>query len=168
MASPAVSADILRQHLAYTTWATARLLEACAKLTPEERERDFNTADKSITGTLAHIYAADRVWLDRINNAPARPFITEGDRDFEVVCREWPALLERWNEWAGGLTDACSQEPLSYKDLKGNPWTTPVWQIVLHVVNHDTHHRGQAAGFIRALGHVPPPLDLIAYYRSLK
>jgi len=38
---------------------------------------------------------------------------------------------------------------------------------VLHVVNHGTHHRGQAAGFLRAMGYVPPPLDLIAYYRTL-
>jgi uncharacterized damage-inducible protein DinB len=56
---------------------------------------------------------------------------------------------------------------VSYRDLKGNPWRTPLWQIVLHVVNHATHHRGQAAGFLRALGHAPPPLDLIAYYRAL-
>jgi uncharacterized damage-inducible protein DinB len=42
-----------------------------------------------------------------------------------------------------------------------------LWKIVLHVVNHGTHHRGQASGFLRAMGHVPPPLDLIAYYRTL-
>jgi uncharacterized damage-inducible protein DinB len=37
----------------------------------------------------------------------------------------------------------------------------------LHLVNHGTHHRGQISGFLRAMDHTPPPLDLIAYYRSL-
>jgi len=44
---------------------------------------------------------------------------------------------------------------------------TPLWQILLHVVNHATHHRGQVSGFLRAMGHTPPPLDLIAFYRTL-
>ena len=57
-------------------------------------------------------------------------------------------------------------ESASYKDLKGNPYTTPYWQIILHVVNHGTHHCGQVSGFQRSLGHAPPPLDLMAYYRE--
>ena len=63
------------------------------------------------------------------------------------------------------VTDESLEERLSYTDLKGNPWVSPIWQIVLHVVNHGTHHRGQVAGFLRSMGHAPPPLDLIAYYR---
>jgi uncharacterized damage-inducible protein DinB len=52
------------------------------------------------------------------------------------------------------------------KDLRGNTWTQPFWQLVLHVVNHATHHRGQVSGFLRAMGRVPPPLDLVAFYRA--
>ena len=40
------------------------------------------------------------------------------------------------------------------------------WQIVTHVVNHGTHHRGQVSGFLRTMGHTPPPLDLSFYYRE--
>ncbi len=55
---------------------------------------------------------------------------------------------------------------IEYKDLKGNPYQSPLWQIVLHLVNHGSHHRGQVSGMLRALGKTPPPLDLIAYYRT--
>lgn len=65
------------------------------------------------------------------------------------------------------MTDEQALAGVSYKDLSGNPWTTPLWQIVLHVVNHGTHHRGAVSGFLRAMGHPPPALDLMAYYRSL-
>ena len=70
-------------------------------------------------------------------------------------------------EWASGLSEDSIGSKISYKDLKGNPYETPLWQIVLHVVNHGTHHRGQVSGFLRALGHTPPPVDLIAYYREI-
>ena len=82
-----------------------------------------------------------------------------------VLQHDWPALLSRWQTWADALHD--SSESASYCDLQGHPHTTPLWQIVLHVVNHATHHRGQAAAMMRAMGHVPPPLDLIRYYREL-
>ena len=74
--------------------------------------------------------------------------------------------MQDWLGWARPLTDEDVLRDVSYRDLKGNPWSTPLWQIVFHVVNHGTHHRGQAAGFLRSMGHVPPPLDLIAYYRE--
>ena len=162
-----VSADTLRTHLDYTTWATGRLMEAAARLSPEELVRDFGTADKSVVDTLAHIFAADRIWMGRIHGRPPAKFITPEDRDLALLQREWPALLEVWKQWGAGLTDDNVTAKASYPDMQGKPWTTPLWQIVLHVVNHGTHHRGQASGFLRTMGRVPPPLDLIAYYRQL-
>ena len=162
----AISADTLRNHLEYTTWASKRLLDAVAGLSPEQLTRDFQTADRSIVGTLAHIYAGDRVWLARVTNASPSQFISDADRDLSVLARDWPALLDRWRQWATPLTDQSILAPVSYKDLKGNPYSQPVWQIVLHVVNHGTHHRGQVSGFLRTMGQAPPPLDLMAFYRA--
>jgi uncharacterized damage-inducible protein DinB len=50
--------------------------------------------------------------------------------------------------------------------MKGTPWKQPLWKLVLHVVNHGTHHRSQVSGFLRTLGHAPPPLDLVYFYRQ--
>jgi uncharacterized damage-inducible protein DinB len=162
-----VSAETLRIHLNYTAWAATRLLDAAAQLSSEELQRDFGTADKSVVGTLAHVFAADRVWICRVRvDAPAK-FLTDEERDLSLLQREWPAVLRSWQEWVADLTDENVTQVVSYYDSKGNAWTTPCWKIVLHVVNHGTHHRGQVSGFLRAMGHKPPPLDLIAYYREL-
>ena len=161
-----VNVDTLRTHLDYTTWASGRLLEAAGKLSPEELTRDFGTADKSVVGTLAHVFAADRIWMARIEGKPPAPFITQEDRDLALLNREWPVLLEVWKQWAAGLNDESLGSRAAYQDLKGNAYTTPYWQIILHVVNHGTHHRGQVSGFLRAMGHVPPVLDLMAFYRE--
>jgi uncharacterized damage-inducible protein DinB len=161
-----VSAGVLRSHLDYTAWATARLLEAAAKLSPEELTRDFGTANQSVVGTLAHIFTADRTWITRIQGQPPSKPITDANRDLILLQREWPLVLHAWREWASGLTDENASQVASYRDGKGNPWTTPCWKIVLHAVNHSTHHRGQVSGFLRAMGYTPPQLDLIAYYRE--
>lgn len=162
----AVSADTLRTHLAYTTWASRRLVDAAARLSPEELTRDFQTADGSVVRTLAHVFAADRVWLARLTQAPTPQFISEADYSLAVLQNDWPALLDRWQQWAAGLTDESAQAVVAYKDMKGNPYSQPLWQLVLHVVNHGTHHRGQVSGFLRVMGHTPPPLDLVFYYRD--
>ena len=143
-------------------------MEAVKPLEPAEMTRDFGASEKSVLGTLAHIYAADRVWLGRIQGNPPAAFITDADRDLAVLQREWPALLHRWKQWAAPMSDEDILAKLTYKSMLGGERTTPLWQIVLHVVNHGTHHRGQVSGFLRAMGKTPPPLDLIRYYWELE
>jgi len=162
-----ITLDTLRDHLEYTAWASARLVGAAGALSAEELTRDFRTADHSVLGTLVHVYAADRVWLGRIQgNPPARFIDPEKDMHLAVLQNDWPALHQRWKAWAAGQTDDSIRAKAAYKDLKGNAYETPLWQIVLHLVNHGSHHRGQVSGFLRAMGHAPPPLDLIAFYRA--
>ncbi|MGE0816573.1 MAG: DinB family protein [Vicinamibacterales bacterium] len=160
-----VPVETLRTHLRYAAWASARIVDAAAMLTPEELTRDFKSADKHVLGTLTHVYAADRVWLGRIEGAPPGVFVDPAvDMHLAVLQQEWPALMDRWLSWVATVEDPARD--LEYHDLRGNTHRTPLWQIVLHVVNHGTHHRGQAAAMIRAMGHTPPPLDLIRFYRD--
>lgn len=161
-----ISALTLQEHLAYTVWASTRLLSAAEELSERELAHDFKTADRSIVGTLAHIFAADRVWLGRIKQRPPSAFISQHEKNLAVLQEQWPGIHAAWIQWAADLTDQSAHSTLSYHDLKGNPWTQPIWQVVLHVVNHASHHRGQVSGFLRALGHVPPPLDLTVFYRE--
>jgi uncharacterized damage-inducible protein DinB len=158
-----VATAALLTHLDFSAWASRRLLQAATTLTAGELVRDFGTADRSVVGTLAHIQAADRAWLGRIEGSPPAVFLDpERDLSLASIQSSWPAILDRW--LALDLSDP--DRVVSYQDLKGNPWQTPLWQIVLHIVNHASHHRGQVAGFLRAMGRTPPPLDLIHYYRQ--
>jgi uncharacterized damage-inducible protein DinB len=162
-----VTADVLRTHLAYTDWASRRLLGAVATLSQDELTRDFQTADGNVLCTLAHVFAADRIWWKRIQGEPVTSFISDADKQLSVLQKDWPALLEQWHRWAASLTDDGALRVVEFTDTRGNFISQPVWHIVLHVVNHGTHHRGQVSGFLRALGHNPPQLDLMLYYRDL-
>ena len=153
--------DVLRQHIAYTKWATDHLLRTVEQIPPEHLNHDLQTSDRTILGTLVHTFGADRVWLKRVTGEPITVFLSDEDRYLSTLQREWPTIHERWLT----LLDDPSRV-VHYQDMKGNPYSSTLWEIVLHVVNHGTHHRGQVSGFLRSLGHTPPPLDLIRFYRG--
>jgi uncharacterized damage-inducible protein DinB len=161
-----VSAEVLRAHIGYTAWASRCLVESAGRLSPEELTRDFGTADKSVLGTLVHVFGADRIWLARVRGEAVHTFLTGADYHLSVLQNDWPALHQQWTQWASALTDDAAVAAISYSDMAGNLWQQPLWELVLHVVNHGTHHRGQVSGSLRAMGHVPPKLDLVNYYRA--
>jgi uncharacterized damage-inducible protein DinB len=157
--------QILRNQVDFSAWATERVLAAAAALMPAELTQDFKTSDKSILGTLTHCYRAERIWLNRLLDKKV-DFKVEGDDTLAALQKNWPEIRNGWSDWARMLTEETAAGECSYSDLKGNIWKQPVWMIVMHVVNHSTHHRGQAIGFIRSLGHVPPNCDLITFSRE--
>lgn len=142
-------------------------MDAATKLSPEELTRDFKTADKTVLDTLVHVFAADRIWLARVRGESRPTFVDPADRDLTLLQTEWPALHERWRVWLRDQTDAEAERVIAYRDTKGNAYSQPLWQIILHLVNHGTHHRGQVSGFLRSMGYTPPALDLIAFYRTM-
>ncbi len=161
-----VSTGILTQHIDYSAWATQHLLRAAAQLSGEELNRDFGTADKSVLGTLVHIFGADRVWLRRVLRQETGGFPTVEERSLPFLEAAWPNVHSEWKQWAGRLSPEALERPVAYRDIKGREHESLPWEIVLHLVNHGTHHRGQVSGFLRAMGKTPAPLDLIAFYRG--
>ena len=162
-----VTLEVLRDHLAYTTWASKRLVDAASTLTHEELTRDFGTADRSVLGTLSHIFGADRVCLPafrvRTFNWLSRPGLNKASHFFRAPGP--PSMGSGPPGPPGSPTNAPATE-ITYRDFKGLEWRQPLWQIILHLVNHATHHRGQVSGFMRSLGRNPPGIDLVYYHRK--
>ena len=160
-----MTVDELRQHLQYSGWASKRLLDAAAALDPEPLSRELGVSHHSVLDTLSHIYLADRIWYTRVVE-PDLP-VRADPVPLQTLRSDWPAIQQRWETWANSLTDSDLARVVSYRTFKGDPLETPVWQIVLHVVNHATLHRGQVMAMLRQLGVPPPPTDLIFFYRTL-
>ena len=65
-----------------------------------------------------------------------------------------------------GLGDEGLARVIEYKALSGQPGASPIWQMLQHVVNHASYHRGQVTTMLRQIGAEPPKsMDMIAYYR---
>jgi len=155
----------LMHHLRYNHWATGRVLETVRPLSTEQFDRPLGGSYGSLRGTLTHIYQGDRIWWDRLQGKSSgllseyRP--PEGFGAWE---EEWLALLDRFVEW-GQTTNW--DRMVAYQDIKGNPHQNLVWEILLHLVNHGSYHRGQVAHLLRQLDVTPASSDLIYYYRAL-
>jgi uncharacterized damage-inducible protein DinB len=159
-------ANLVRLQFDYNVWADQRLVTAVGELPSDELNRDFGTADKSVLGTLVHVFGAERLWLGRFQREAKPPYLTPADYHLSVLQNDWPSLHDRWRTLLDEVSDEFVAADFDYHDMKGHPWRQPLWQLILHVVNHGTHHRGQVAGFLRTLGRVPPPLDITVYYRE--
>jgi uncharacterized damage-inducible protein DinB len=163
-----IAARLLEDHLDYSKWASALLLDAAAKLTPEELECDRKCSHGGILGTLQHIYLADRIWLSRFEGAGRTTMLDEGESmpDLAAMSRGWPPLLDRFRSLIRGFGDEGVLAHFQFRNLAGAEFDMPRWQALLHVVNHGTLHRGQVMAMLRQSGHKPPATDLLFYYRA--
>jgi uncharacterized damage-inducible protein DinB len=150
-------------HLRYSAWASRKLVQAVRTVPDADFEKPVGISHSSMLGTLAHILWADWLWFTRVVEPMEKPGQTR--EALEVV---WPELQEKWLTWAERATDAELNRVVGYISiLDGQMARTPAWQIVLHVVNHATLHRGQVMGMLRQIGIAPPHTDLMLFYREL-
>jgi uncharacterized damage-inducible protein DinB len=165
-----IDAEFLAAHLRYTRWASDRMLQAARALSNEELHRHLFSSYPSVHATLLHIFRADRIWLSRLLGKSIAPFGQPGEESIslDALEQQWHAVSDEFIAWASALSDEQIDGALDYVNLRGEARTLFIWQVVLHVVNHGSYHRGQLTTMLRQLGHVPPNTDLSLYYLSLR
>jgi len=152
----------IRTHLRYSGWASQRLFDAAKKLNPDDLTRNTGVSHDSILGTLSHIHFADRIWYSRVVDAN-EPVIRQSD--LATLETEWPAIQRKWEAWAENVQPADLERKVASKSMDGIAYEIAAEKAVLHLVNHDSLHRGQVMAMIRQLGIAPPATDLMMYYR---
>lgn len=152
----------------YNAWANGRILEACAALTPEQFLRDMKSSFASVRDTLAHLYGAEFIWLERWNSRTPTAFPAAADFPaLEPLQEKLPAMDRALIEFVSGLTSEELARTLHYKLLNGTAGAGPLAPMLQHLANHSTYHRGQITTLLRQLGAKAVSTDLIAYHREL-
>jgi uncharacterized damage-inducible protein DinB len=148
--------EYLRRQFVYDDWANREVL-AGLKASPRPAARPLQL--------LAHILSAERLWLERIRNQPQSLPVWPA---FPIdECEAQIAELARlWREFFGKLSSAELSEKFTYKNSKGEPWTSTVEDILTHVLLHSAYHRGQIASQVRAGGEQPAYTDFIHAVRQ--
>jgi uncharacterized damage-inducible protein DinB len=162
-------ANDIRALLDYTFWARDRLLDAASALTPEQYAQPMGNSFSSVRDTIVHLYGADWIWIARLEGleSPGAFPKPESFPDLASVHTAWSEVERRYRAFGDALTDATVNRVIAFKTLSFGDATGQIGQVIQHVVNHGTYHRGQVTTMIRQLGApAPKAMDLIFYYRD--
>lgn len=148
---------------AYNSWMNEKIFACAAEFSDAERKRDLGAFFKSIHGTLNHILLADESWLQRLHGQPVTMVSPsqEVHAHFEELREARRAIDREITTWAEGLTDSFADQPFAFYSItyKKNR-VIPRWVAIVHVFNHQTHHRGQVTTLLKQLGKDPGVTDL--------
>jgi uncharacterized damage-inducible protein DinB len=158
----------LRTMLDYHYWARDRLLDAIEPLRPEQLTRDLGSSFPSIRETVVHIYAAEVAWHSRWQGqSPTALMTSDAFPDVAAVRRAWTAHEVTMRAFVEQLGEEGISRVFEFTLLSGAAGSSPFWQMLQHIVNHASYHRGQVTTMLRQLGAAPAKsMDMVAFYRT--
>jgi uncharacterized damage-inducible protein DinB len=157
----------VRRLLDYHYWARDVMLDAVTPLTPEQFTRQVESSFKSVRDTIAHVYAADLIWYTRWQGqSPSSLLSYDTFPDVASIRAAWLDLEGKVRALVNELGDAGVSRVFHYTLMSGAPGSTPFAEMLAHVVNHGSYHRGQLTTLLRQMD-VPPPksTDMITFLR---
>src|SRR5471032_3327729 len=161
-----MTADYIRILLDYNYWARDRALASAEPLSLEQVSRPMGSSFTSVLDTLVHIYSAEWIWYRRWQGeSPSAGLDTSQLVSIAALHGAWLPLEQQIRSFVSGLGPAGLSRIIDYKTMSGQPSSSPYWQMIVHVVNHGTYHRGQVATLLRQLGAAPAQsTDMIQFF----
>jgi uncharacterized damage-inducible protein DinB len=147
---------------AYNRWANARAFESASMLTPEELSRQVGGSFSSVLGTLTHLVGAEWAWLERWHGRSPKALPT-GFSSLEDLRGRLSEIEAGQKSFLATLPPERFGERITYVNFAGQTWTYALGEMLVHLVNHGTYHRGQVATLVRQLGGKPISTDYLLY-----
>ena len=148
--------DYFRRQFAYDAWANREVL-AVVRASAQAQSRPLQL--------MAHILSAERLWLERLQQRP-QSLPVWPEFNLEQGEAQAAELGRLWNNYLDEMSPASLSKTVSYKNSKGEPWTSAVQDVLTHVLMHSAYHRGQIASHMRASGQTPAYTDFIHAVRQ--
>ena len=153
----------------YNAWANVLIFDTVAALPAGEAERERKSLFKNMVHTLNHNYVIDRIWQAHLEGRD-HGYQTRNTKDHPPLPELWKAQqeMDAWYiAWSDRLSDAALDERVNFTLIGGNPGVMTRGEILLHVVNHTSYHRGFVGDlFYQVEGVRPPTTDLPVYLRE--
>ena len=148
----------------YNRWANARILDVVSRLSAEQFTADFSSSFRSVRDTVTHILSAEWIWLRRWKGASPTAMLHPADfPDLVALRAKWAEVEKEQMDFVEQLTDESLVSLLAYTNTKGERWEYPLGQMMQHVVNHSSYHRGQIISFLRQLGAEAVATDFLVF-----
>jgi uncharacterized damage-inducible protein DinB len=156
--------DVIQSLYRYSAWANGRILDTAAGLDRDQLLAGAGASGESIRDTLVHTFGAQWLYLERWQGRSPRTMPAPSEfPDLASVSARWNEIEQATALFVVGLTDARIATVVEYTNFQGERWSYPLWQQMLHQVNHATQHRSEAAVMLTQAGHSPGGLDYLHF-----
>ena len=145
----------LRRQQGHLQWADARLLERLGS-SPEPRALRL----------LAHVLGAERVWLSRLRGEDSGGLEVWPELDIDGCAKLAEQVHAELEGYLSGLDAARLEEPFTYRNQQGQPYSSRRSDVLIHLMLHGAYHRGQIAQTLRLAGLEPVNTDYITWVRE--
>lgn len=162
--------ELLKQYAAYNIWATKLITEQILKMPEEKHFAEVPSSYSNLYQTVLHMWDAEVIWWQRLKlqekiNIPTHYF----KGSLQDVVNELLKQSRQWDEWIENATDRSIEHVFEYQTFQGEFYKQPTWQMLLHVFNHASYHRGQLINMLRQLGVKKlPATDFAIWSRNKK
>jgi uncharacterized damage-inducible protein DinB len=152
----------LKDAMHYHVWAINTSFDSCQRLESEAFTRDLGNSFASVRDTLVHCLMADSAWYHRVRQLPFNKPNPADYPDLASLRAVWQPLLADWQVL---IATTSPETRFDYQAFDGTPYNSSFGDIVRHVVNHGSYHRGQIAMMLRLLGSKAQGTDTITWSR---
>lgn len=159
---------MLAGYAAYNVWANQRFTDIVINLPEETIHRDVKSSFPSVYKTLLHMWSAEWVWWQRMKLVEQPEWVQDSfSGTIMEVCNNLITTSKHWKEWVDIATDASLQHEFIYRNSKKEQFKQPVCEVLHHLFNHQSYHRGQLVSIFHQLDVKPVPnTDLIVFFRK--
>lgn len=145
--------ELLKQLAAYNTWATQKIADYVLSLPEEKQLAHVPSSFNSLHLTILHMWDAESIWWQRMK---LHERFTRPSENFKGSTRDVVnGLLSQsrlWENWVSGAAEHVLDHVFEFRNLKKEQIKMPIYQMLIHVFNHGTYHRGQMINMLRQLG----------------
>ncbi|MEP6617507.1 MAG: DinB family protein [Ginsengibacter sp.] len=144
--------QLLQQYAAYNIWANKRILEAVSQLSEDQINQEIVSSFPSVYKTLLHLMEVEKAWWERVKLAEHPSLSGWFNGNFDELSKKLIELSTQWHDWIQQTNDVNIMHVFAYQNSKKEHFKQPVYEVVLHLFNHQTFHRGQVVMMLRQLG----------------
>jgi uncharacterized damage-inducible protein DinB len=160
--------QLLQQYSAYNVWANKKILERLHQLSAEEIHKEIPSSFPSVYKTVLHITNTEYIWWQRLKLAEHIESLMDNySGSFEELSNKLLHSSKQWEEWVKEANEANLSHTFAYQNNKKEQFKQPVYEMLVHLFNHQSYHRGQLVMMLRQLGADKiPQTDFIIWSRK--
>ena len=160
--------ELLKQFATYHIWANQKLIDVILSLPEEQQTKEIPGSFPSLYATILHIWDAESIWWQRMKLQERIIGPSENFKGTMIdCCNGLMNQSQQWDQWIRNASDLSIDHVFAYTTSENEQFKQPIYQMLLHVFNHGTYHRGQLVNMLRQLGAAKiPQTDFIVWSRK--